>query len=92
LTDTVFLTLILEAAIPAGILSMLVMRFDESLSKNHLAWFGYRAILLALLFGGFWGILVGWKVFPHMSKKRGFWSIVIIIEALWLLGVSYSVL
>ncbi|HUH99495.1 MAG TPA: hypothetical protein VLY65_00490 [Nitrososphaerales archaeon] len=88
LTDTVFLTLMLEAAVPAGILSMLVMRFDEALSSSHMLWFGYRAMLLALLFGGFWGILVGSRVFPRMARRRGFWPAVVVLEALWLVGIS----
>ena len=80
-----------EAAVPAGLLSMIVMRFDETLSGWHLSGFGYRAMLLALLFGGFWGVVVGSQVFPRMARKRGFWPAVIVFEVLWLVGILYLV-
>jgi len=93
LIDVPYLVLMAETAIPAGIGSMAVMWLGEELSKSYVGtWLSYRMMILALIFGGFWGIVMGARFFPRMATKRGFWPPLVILEVLWLLGLGYMIL
>ena len=69
LTD-LFLTIIAEAVITAGTISILAMRLDERLSSWHLTWFGSWVIPLALLLGGFWGVIMGARILPSRVSGK----------------------
>jgi uncharacterized membrane protein YsdA (DUF1294 family) len=87
-----FLESVLEAAVFFGVIALLVMGINRSLSKTRLSILEMRLLLMAAILGGSWGIFLGSRLFNHKITVGFFWTLVLLLTISWAVVVGTTAL